>query len=102
MRDFVLLVWTAAAARRQWDPDAPNPEDIEQRTREVLQRCPPVRTDTGYDVIEFLRAAGAEFGFDAQTLIDGMRADASDRAAEHAKAIKAAEDLLRGEGGSTA
>lgn len=68
------------------------------RLRELIERYPPMRTETGYDFAPFLAGAAAELGVDPVRFADGFRASQVEMQVERAAAVEAAEGLLRGGG----
>lgn len=98
LRDLVLEMWIASAASKQSNPGAMAPEDVERVARDLLERYPPVKTGTGYDVAPFVQAASAEFGFDAVDFVEKFRAGLLVDQEERAAVVKAVEELLRGDG----
>jgi hypothetical protein len=95
--DLLRHMRQEAVMRKAIDPRAPDPDVWMRPIAEMVRRYPPIQKDDGYDFAPLINGAALEYGLDPQVVGQMFRDAAAAVQTERVAAVKAAEDLLRGD-----
>ncbi|HVQ42386.1 MAG TPA: hypothetical protein VMS54_09270, partial [Vicinamibacterales bacterium] len=71
-------------------------DEMDRRVRSLLERYPPIKTETGWDVAPVVYGLAIEIGRDPIEFADWIRAGQQEVQAERAAAVEAAQDIMKG------
>ena len=94
--DLLRIVRRDAIMRKAIDPSAPDPVQFVARLEDLARRYPPIAKGDGYDFGPMVHGAAVEYGLDETALAETFLSAGAAVARDHAAAVKAAEEPLRG------